>query len=184
MKKLAFFSSLLVVTMFVLGACSKKDSSPAPGSASATFSMPFDVFGTTGAIGNSKCTVNLSDVLTSSGNQDKVNYVNGRAITTDQNSNITFKGIPAGVTLSNITFSTADNTIKMTLNDIDGKPLVVSGDITIDTGYDSCFNLLNQISTYLVSKKNITLNVAFTPNQNVSITGGITLNLKATYSWN
>jgi len=185
MKKLAFFSSLLVVTMFVLGSCSKKDSTPTPGKVTASFSMPFDVFGSAGTIGNSKCTVNLSDVLTASSNQDKVKYVNGCAITTDQNSNITFKGIPAGVTLSNITFSTSDNAIKnVVLTDIDGKPLVVSGNMTIDTGYDSCFNLLKQIGANLTSKKSITLNIAFTSNQNVSITSGITVNVKATFSWN
>jgi len=186
MKKLALFSSLLVVTMLVLGSCSKKDSSPTPGKQSVSISMPFDVFGAAGVIGNSKFTVNLSDILEPSGNQDKVKYVSGSAITTNQNSNITFKGITGtGATLTNITFSTADNVIKnVVLNDIDGKPLSVSSDLTIDTGYDSCFNLFKQVSEYLASKKSITLNVAFTSDQNIAVTKGITLNILTEFSWN
>jgi len=185
MKKLAFFSSLLVVTMFVLVSCSKKDDpSPPPSPVTVSFSLPFNVIGAANTAVNNSASANLADILTPSGNKNNANGVTGSVIGTS--STIVFTGITGtGATLSNITFSTTDNSIKnVVLNDSFIKqPIVISNDTILTMGDTNYLNFLGQIGTYLASKKNITLNASYKINNQPIPNGKITLNISTTFGW-
>ena len=185
MKKLAFFSSLLVVTMFVLGACSKKDDIPiTPSPVTVTFSMPFNVIGAANTTISNSASANLADILTPSGNKNNVNGVTGSVIGTG--STIVFAGISGtGATLSNITFSTTDNIIKnVVINDSFTKqPIVISNDTTLTMGEPNYLSFLGQIGTYLASKKSITLYASYKINNQSIPNGKITLNIATTFGW-
>jgi len=185
MKKLAFFSSLLIVTMFVLGSCSKKDDTPAPSPVAVTFFMPFNVIGAANTTVTNSYSANLADILTPSGNKDNANGVVGSVIGTG--STIVFTGISGtGATLSNITFSTADNGIKnVVINDSFTKqPIAISSDTTLTTGDLNYLTFLGQVGTYLASRKNITLNASYKINNQSIPNGKITLNISTTFGWN
>jgi len=183
MKNLVFFSLSLIVTMFVLASCSKDDT-PAPGSVEVTFSIPFDVVGAANTTISNSATTNLTTILTPSGNQNNAKSVSGSVIAT--NSSIVFSGISGtGATLSNITFSTTDNTIKnVVLNDSFSKqPLVISSDTTLTMGEPTYLTFLGQVGSYLASKKSITLNASYKINNQSITTGKISLNIATTFGW-
>ena len=186
MKNLVFLFSLLVAMTFV--SCSKEDPRPAPGQVSATFPIEFGIVAASGATATAQsapATINLSTILTQSGNQDKEKYVSGSVVSNA--STIVFRGITGtGATLSNITFATADGTIKnVVLNDtFSRQPLVLSKDTTLTMGDQNYFNFLGQIGSYLVSQKKIELKATYTVSNQPITSGKVTLNITTTFGWN
>ena len=189
MKNLVFFSSLLVAVICALTSCSKNDDTPTPGQVSVPFSIQYGIVAgagsTTTVSSTPNSTVNLSDILTPSGNQDKAKYVSGSVIS--NSSSIVISGITGtGATLSNITFTADnDNTIKnVVLNDYFSKqPLVLTRDTTLlatDTNYS---NFLTLVGTSLATKKSISLKATYTVSNSSITTGKITLNVSTTFGW-
>jgi len=188
MKKFVFISSFLVAIMFAMVSCGK-DNTPAQGNSPAiTIPIQLKVL----ALANQTkaptptVTVNLSDVLTPSGNQANAKYVSAVSIT-DMGS-IAFKGISgSGVTLSNIVFATSDNKFNAPLLDPLSKPLVISSDTTLTDLKTINNTILTNIANYLVSNKKIDLSATFDTKgtADAQVSGTITLTIKgAIFTWN
>ena len=186
MKKLVFFASLLILATFVLVSCGKKeDPAPAPGTVSVNLPVNYTIKGVPSTSGPKiSADVSLKDLLAKSGNQDKENYVKAGVVSTS--STIKFTGITdTGATLSNITFSTDDNVIKdvKLIDSFSKQPLSLSRDTTLSMGELTYLNFLGQVSTYIATKKKITLNVTYSIANSDIDNGKILLDITSTFGW-
>jgi len=183
MKKLTFFSSLLIVAMLFLGSCSKSDT-PVPGSVQVTFPITYDIVAAAGSTTSTSAALDLTTILQPSGNQNNVKNVSGSVLS--NSSSIAFSGITGtGASLNNITFDDGISVKNVVLNDTYSKQaLVITKDTVLSMGDNNYFNLLGQIGTDLASKKSISLKATYTVSGQSVTSGKITFNVITTFGWN
>ena len=185
MKISVFFASLLILTTFVLVSCGKEDPIPDPDKVTVNFPVDYAVVGAAGSSGiKISTTVNLSDLLSKSGNQDKVKYVKAGLVS--PKSTIKFTGVTGtGAILSNITFSTDDNVIKdvKLINSFSNQPLTLSKDTILEMGEASYFKFLGDVSSYIATKKSIKLNAKYDISNSNITSGKMTLDITSTFGW-
>jgi|GEM_PF-6934329 len=178
MKRLLFLSSAFMVIAFA--SCSKSSSAPPPGQESDTFNISYPVFVGANSTTSTPGSISLSNIL-SSANQDKISFISVSTLSRAQ-SYISFTGIPAGATLSNISFATDDKVINSgVLQNAYGNPLVISKDTTLTA--DSYTTILGEIGDYLVSKKSIKLTATYTAGSTPITNGTIKLHLSTVFNW-
>ena len=181
MKKLAFFSSLLVTLMVVLGACSKDDT-PSPGSEQRAFDVVFSGVNVNAGYQNvtpPSQTKQMADVLSST-NKDKASYVKGA----ETRTNSCYIAIQELATVSSLE--------KVTINLMDGQKVAHTYNVSLTAvigdsgGKDdtaSCITFLGNVANYLASKKNITLQVILNGGDTNVSNLQITVHIEAIFSW-
>jgi len=181
-----FFVLAFIASFFV--SCGG-DKMPASGQVSTSFNIIYGIAAsadpaplTITSQSTPNATINLTDVLTPSGNSDKAKYVSGSVLSNA--SSIAITGINAGATLSNITFDDGVSVKGVVLNDhFSGKPLVLSKDTTITAMDTNYANFLTLVGNDLASKKNITLKATYTVANQTTTTGKISLTIATTFGW-
>ncbi|MCL1934094.1 MAG: hypothetical protein FWF53_09835 [Candidatus Azobacteroides sp.] len=180
MKKLAFFSSLLVTLMVVLGACSSDDK-PSPGQETVTYDLVSS--GISVNTNTTALTINLekslTDVLVT--NKDKASYV--KEAQTQQGCSLKIEGQG---------FQTSKSLGSVTINLMDGQKVANKYNVNLNSVNDSsgltdtsvdCLNFLASVASRLATKKSISLQIVFTGgDQNVTDLT-VTMTTKATFSW-
>lgn len=182
MKRLFFFSSLLVVAMVVLVSCSKDDN-PKPTPEQASFDVVFSGIKVDANYQNvtpPNQTKQLADVL-SSANKDKASSVKGGSIQYND-SYVAIQGLNAGQSLNSVAINLMNGqSVSATFNmgkvsaTADGSPLKISS--------NDCMTFLNSVTSTLVSKKNITLQVVLNGGDTDITNLTITVHATAIFSW-
>jgi len=182
MKKLAFFSLLVVVLMFAFVSCSK-DEGPSPGQEQATFDVVFS--GVTVIANYQNVTppnqTKTLDAVLSVANKDKAKYVNKAEIQYND-SYVTIQGLNAGESLSRVTINLLDgSSVTATFNL--GKVDANEDGSVITNSTNDCMTFLNSVTNSLASKKSITLQVTLNGGDKDITNLSITLHTKAIFSW-
>jgi len=179
MKKLAFFSSLLVMALFVLVSCSKDDPRPASGNEISSFGWTFSNVSITSP--NASLTLNgntlqLADIL-STANKDKVKYLLKAEMQYDS-SNITISGLSQGQILKNVTVLTSDKAItSLDLGTVTGTGSSIK---FVD---NTTLTFLNNVCNSLYKNKSITLNATISTGDQTVSGVSIVITLNAKLSW-
>jgi len=181
MKKLVFFTSLLLTLIVVMGSCSKDDS-PASGNETALLQVVFNGVNVDAltSVTRPEQTKQLVDVLTPT-NKDKVKYVKSGEIS-NSDSYITIQGLKAGESLNNLTINLMNGQNKaasLDLGKINGKE---DGSLIKDD-FNNTTNFLKTVVGDLATKKSITLQVVLTGGSVDVKNLTITVHSSARYSW-
>jgi len=184
MKKLTFFSSLLVVLMFVSVSCSKDDK-PAPGQEQASFDIVFNGINVNANYQNvtpPSQTKQMADVL-SSANKSNAPYVkSGKVEYSD--SYISLQGLNAGESLSNVSINLMNGTSTSSTYSL-GKVTANPDGSTIKVSTNDCMTFLNTVTNSLATSKNksVTLQVVINGGDTDVSNLNITIHALATFSW-
>ena len=182
MKKLAFFFSLLLVTVTFLFVSCGGDDEPTPDPETVSFDVVFSS-GTVDAEASGIRPViskQMSDVL--SKNKDKAKSVKAASIQNGQ-SYITLRGegfrTPQKVTINLLESAEATSRVLYTY-DLNFTATDANG---INDSTNPCLSFLNNVVTNLASKKAINLQVIFKAGNQSFSNLTLTVHSTATYSW-
>jgi len=182
MKNSTILFSLLVTLMVVCGSCSKDDT-PSPGKEQVSFNVVFSGIKVNANYQNvtpPSQTKQLSEVM-SAANKDKAAYVKTGSIQYSD-SYILLQGLNAGESLSSVTFRLLNGQTEVTSFNLGKVDANLDGS-SKKYADNACVTFLNTVTTNLVTKKSITLQVVLNGGDKDVSNLTITVHTTADFGW-